>query len=192
MFAQGSNFIRRSSRGRQVADSRLHSNEEHRLKEWNSNPSLSVVSGVRPPPPSRRDKSSGLIERERLVMVFQGESLLSSRTLKRWYATVNLSLSTSRPVIPPQLKEFDKWLRRNKVPLFHLFLDFSLFCPVPPFPFESRRLATLPVRPSIHPWSRRTKPFWSPDRSTDRARGLSRGEASHVEDELPALCANCQ
>ena len=68
---QGSNFIRRSSRGRQVADSRLHSNEEHRLKEWNSNPTLSVVRGVRPPPSSRRDKSSGLIERERLVMVFQ-------------------------------------------------------------------------------------------------------------------------
>ena len=62
---QGSNFIRRSSRGRQVADSRLH-----RLKEWNSNPTLSVC-GVRPPPASRRDKSSGLIERERLVMVFQ-------------------------------------------------------------------------------------------------------------------------
>ena len=151
---QGSNFIRRSSRGRQVADSRLHSDEEHRLKEWNSNPTPSV-RGVRPPPPSRRDKSSGLIERERLVMVFQGESLLSSRSLKRWYATVNLLLSMSRPVIPPQLKEFDKWLRRNKVPLFHLFLDFSLFRPSVPtcllFPFESRRLATLPVRPSIHP-----------------------------------------
>ena len=58
-------------------------------------------SVVRPPPSSRRDKSSGLIERERLVMVFQGESLLSSRTLKRWYATGNLLLSSmSRPVIP--------------------------------------------------------------------------------------------
>ena len=96
---QGSNFIRRSSRGRQVADSRLHSNEEHRLKEWNSNPSLSLPV-VRPPPSSRRDKSSGLIERERLVMVFQGESLLSSRSLKRWYVTVNILLSLSRPVIP--------------------------------------------------------------------------------------------